>query len=139
MASPTQWMWAWTNSGREWRTGKPIMLYSMEEQSQTWLSDWTTAITLKAFKVYIHTHTHIYTCLCMCVWRFYTFMEILKYFQSDISLQIFALFSEDEHKMPLNYSSENNGFKTISTISFRCFIFTIFSFLFDFKDLCLRH
>ena len=54
----------------------------------------------------------------MCVWRFYTFMEILKYFQSDISLQIFALFSEDEHKMPLNYSSENNGFKTISTISF---------------------
>ena len=23
MASPTQWTWVWTNSGRWWRTGKP--------------------------------------------------------------------------------------------------------------------
>ena len=51
-----------------------------------------------------------------------------KVFQGDIPLQIFALFAEDEHKMSLNYSSENNGFKLVSTISFRCIIFTIFPF-----------
>ena len=31
MASPTQWTWGWTNSGR-WRTGKPGMLQSMGSQ-----------------------------------------------------------------------------------------------------------
>ena len=29
MASLTQWMWVWANSGRWWRTGKPGMLQSM--------------------------------------------------------------------------------------------------------------
>ena len=29
MASPTQWMWVWANSGRWWRTGKPCVLQSM--------------------------------------------------------------------------------------------------------------
>ena len=29
MASPTQWTWAWANSGRWWRTGKPGMLQFM--------------------------------------------------------------------------------------------------------------
>ena len=27
MASLTQWTWIWANSGREWRTGKPSVLY----------------------------------------------------------------------------------------------------------------
>ena len=29
MASPTQWIWVWANSGRQWRTGKTGMLQSM--------------------------------------------------------------------------------------------------------------
>ena len=29
MASPTQWTWIWTNSGRWWRTGRPDVLQSM--------------------------------------------------------------------------------------------------------------
>ena len=29
IASPTQWMWVWANSGRQWRTGRPGMLQSM--------------------------------------------------------------------------------------------------------------
>ena len=29
IASPTQWTWVWTNSGKWWRTGKPGMLQSM--------------------------------------------------------------------------------------------------------------
>ena len=29
MASLTQWTWVWTNSGRQWRTGKPGVLQSM--------------------------------------------------------------------------------------------------------------
>ena len=29
MASLTQWMWVWANSGRQWRTGKPGVLQSI--------------------------------------------------------------------------------------------------------------
>ena len=29
IASLTQWIWIWANSGRQWRTGKPGMLQSM--------------------------------------------------------------------------------------------------------------
>ena len=32
MASPIQWSWVWTKSGRQWRTGKPGVLQSMESQ-----------------------------------------------------------------------------------------------------------
>ena len=42
MASPTQWTWVWANFGRWWRTGKPGMLGSSSQKSQTWLRDWTT-------------------------------------------------------------------------------------------------
>ena len=42
IASPTQWTWVWASSGRWWRTEKPGMLQSMQLQSWTWLSDWTT-------------------------------------------------------------------------------------------------
>ena len=44
MASLTQWTWAWTNSGRKWRIGKPGMLQSVGSQSQKWLSDWTSLL-----------------------------------------------------------------------------------------------
>ena len=29
MASPTQWTWVWSNSGRQWRIGRPGVLQSM--------------------------------------------------------------------------------------------------------------
>ena len=45
MASPTQQMWVWANSSRQWRTGKPGMLQSMGSQSRTRLSNWTTETT----------------------------------------------------------------------------------------------
>ena len=32
MASPTQKTWVWENSGGQWRTGKPGMMQSMEQQ-----------------------------------------------------------------------------------------------------------
>ena len=44
MASPTQWIWVWVNSGSWWWTGRPGMLQSMGSQSQTWLRDWTELI-----------------------------------------------------------------------------------------------
>ena len=44
MPSPTQWTWVWANPRRYWKTEKPGVLQSMGSQSQTWLSDWTTAI-----------------------------------------------------------------------------------------------
>ena len=45
MASLTQWTLAWASSWRWWRIRKPGVLQSMESQSRTWLSDWTTATT----------------------------------------------------------------------------------------------
>ena len=41
MASPTQWTWAWVNSGSWWWTGRPGVLQSMGSQSRTRLKDWT--------------------------------------------------------------------------------------------------
>ena len=32
MASSTQWTWVWASSGRQWRTGKPGVLWSMGSQ-----------------------------------------------------------------------------------------------------------
>ena len=40
MASPTQWMWVWVNSGNWWWTGRPGVRF-MGSQSRTRLSDWT--------------------------------------------------------------------------------------------------
>ena len=41
MASPAQWTWAWVNSGRWWRTGKPAVLQSMGSQRVThgWVTE----------------------------------------------------------------------------------------------------
>ena len=40
MASVTQWMWVWVNSGSWWRTGRPGVLQFMELQSVRY--DWVT-------------------------------------------------------------------------------------------------
>ena len=42
MASLTQWTWAWANSGRKWRIGKPGVLQSMGSQKR--LSNWTSLL-----------------------------------------------------------------------------------------------
>ena len=44
MASLTQWIWVWINSGSWWWTGKLGMLQSMGQQSCARLSDWTDII-----------------------------------------------------------------------------------------------
>ena len=47
MASPTQWMWVWTNCWRWLKTGKPGMLQSMWLQSQTWLNNNSNLTTVR--------------------------------------------------------------------------------------------
>ena len=42
------WTWVWANSGRKWRTEKPGRLQSLGRRSQTRLSNWTPATTIKA-------------------------------------------------------------------------------------------
>ena len=42
MASPSQWMWVWMNSGRWWWTGRPGVLWSMGLQRVR--HDWTTEL-----------------------------------------------------------------------------------------------
>ena len=59
MASLTQWTWVWTDSGRQWKTGKPGMLQSMESQSRIWLSYWTTTamyIPFWVLSIYFYSH-----------------------------------------------------------------------------------
>ena len=41
MASPTEWTWVWVDSWSWWWTGRPGVLWSMESQSRTQLSNWT--------------------------------------------------------------------------------------------------
>ena len=45
IASLTQWTWIWANFQKEWGTEEPGMLQSIGLQSETQLSDWTTATT----------------------------------------------------------------------------------------------
>ena len=42
MASPTQWMWVWVNSGRWWWTGRPGVLRFMGSQRVG--HDWATEV-----------------------------------------------------------------------------------------------
>ena len=44
MASLTQWTWVWANSRRQWRTGKPSMLWSMWSKELDTFADWTTSV-----------------------------------------------------------------------------------------------
>ena len=65
MASLVQWTWAWANSRRWWRTGKPgpAAIHEVTE-SQTQLNDWTTRVQFEHvwWKLNTHltniTHTH---------------------------------------------------------------------------------
>ena len=50
MASLTQWTWAWTSSGRWWRTGKPGVLQSMG--SQRVRHDWATELNWTEYIYY---------------------------------------------------------------------------------------
>ena len=52
MASPTQWLWIWVNSGSWWWTGRPGMLQFMESQrvEQDWMTElnWTVWLRSKS-------------------------------------------------------------------------------------------
>ena len=41
MASPTQWMWVWVNSGSWWWTGRPGVLQSLGHKDSDTTYDWT--------------------------------------------------------------------------------------------------
>ena len=51
MASPTQWMWVWVNSGSWWWTGRPGVLRFMELQRVG--HDWVTDLNWLHFKKWI--------------------------------------------------------------------------------------
>ena len=54
MASPTQWIWVWVNSGSLWWTGKPGVLQSMGSQRvrHNWATElnWITERTFSKFR-----------------------------------------------------------------------------------------
>ena len=58
MVSPIQWTWTWENSSRWWGTGKPVILQSLELQSQTWLGDWTTTTSGKHLLLKFCSNAH---------------------------------------------------------------------------------
>ena len=48
IASTTQWTWIWTNSGRQWRTEKPVVLQSMGSQRVGYdLANWTATTVVR--------------------------------------------------------------------------------------------
>ena len=57
MASPTQWIWVWINSGSWWWTGRPGMLQSM--RSQRVRHNWVTELNWRGchgLRVSLKTH-----------------------------------------------------------------------------------
>ena len=65
MASVTQWIWIWVNSGSWWWTGRPGMLQSMGSQSRTQQSDWTE---LDAFLYFFCPLFFFYICCKFLIW-----------------------------------------------------------------------
>ena len=49
MASPTQWTWAWVNSGSWWWTGRPGVLQSMGSQKVR--HDWASELMCKVYEI----------------------------------------------------------------------------------------
>ena len=67
MASPTQWTWAWVNSGSWWWTGRPDMLWFMGLQrvGHHWATE-LNWITFQYCSGFVRTLTWI-SCGCTCV------------------------------------------------------------------------
>ena len=55
MASPTQWAWAWVNSGSWWQTGRPGMLPSMGSQRVG--HDWSTELNNLLSDCFVHLNS----------------------------------------------------------------------------------
>ena len=69
MASPTQWMWVWVNSGSLWWTGRPGMLWFMG--SQRVRHDWAAELNWIFHCVYVPHLLYPFICrwtfrLCPC-------------------------------------------------------------------------
>ena len=70
MASLSQWIWVWVNSGSWWWTGRPGALQSMGSQSRTRLSDWTEL----RFKKQCKQHESVYS--LSHIWLFATLWTV---------------------------------------------------------------
>ena len=60
MASPTQWMWVWVNSGSWWWTGRPGVLWFMG--SQRVRHDWATELNWLFHCVYVPQLLYPFIC-----------------------------------------------------------------------------
>ena len=67
MASPTQWTWIWTSSGRQWRTEKPGVLQSMESQSDM-TSQLNNSNNMSSLEKYLVMGIFQSGCLFSCCW-----------------------------------------------------------------------
>ena len=67
MASLTQWVWVWANSGRRWRTGKPGVLQSTG--SQRVRHNWVTELNWRFVHGLIKKKKFIKPWLCARHWR----------------------------------------------------------------------
>ena len=75
MASPTQWVWVWVNSGRWWWTGRPGMLHSMRWQKvgHEWAPEWnwTNFILSILFDINIATLALFWLLFVWCIFSKY--------------------------------------------------------------------
>ena len=74
----TQWTWVWANSVRQWRTGKPAMLHSMESDMTEPLinnSHVSQFLKINIFLIYLYTYILIH----ICVFSFSPYAYILHF------------------------------------------------------------
>ena len=57
MASPTQWMWVWVNSGSWWWTGRPGVLRFMGSQrvGHDWATELNWCVYISILFIYVYT------------------------------------------------------------------------------------
>ena len=90
MASLTQWMWVWVNSGSWWWTGMPGVLRFMG--SQRVAHDWATELNWTDF-IFLRLHKFLFTCMLDLLYLRVSLLIILSLFHF-VFLFILILFCQ---------------------------------------------
>ena len=111
MASLTQWTWIWANLGRDWRTGKPGMLHSMESQilGHNWATELNWLI-INGFRYILKIHFK-------SKGNPKTLLSSLEYHEGNSEQKCLCLFYRDLLDIYYDFR-EGQGLEEIQTSSF---------------------
>ena len=107
MVLPTQWTWAWINSGSWWWTGKPDMLRSMGLQRVR--HNWATELNQECYELqeqsFLLHQPVCETVLKMCVWVALSFLILVTPWTLAHQATLTMVFSRREYWSGLPFPS----------------------------------